>query len=84
MVDQKGKAVPIRELPVVAPKMFTQIRNPEMVLHMVPVKWIKTVPVSKAIRETGFFGNQNTVAKPKSKKWLHTVERLKQRFGIAQ
>jgi hypothetical protein len=31
---------------------------------------------------TGFFGNQNTVARPKSSKWRHTVERLKQRFGV--
>ncbi|CAI8296448.1 MAG: Uncharacterised protein [Cellulomonadaceae bacterium TMED98] len=25
-----------------------------------------------AINEIGFFGNQNTVAKPKSEKWEHT------------
>jgi len=32
--------------------------------------------------QKGFFGNQNSVAKPKAKKWVHTVERLKSRFGI--
>ena len=32
--------------------------------------------------EKGFFGNQNSAAKPRAKKWHHTVARLKQRFGI--
>lgn len=32
--------------------------------------------------EVGFFGNQNTVARPKTHKWNHTIEQLKQRFGV--
>jgi hypothetical protein len=50
--------------------------------YIVPVKWIKTVGTSAAASETGFFGNQNTVAKPKSKKWQHTVDRLKFLWGV--
>jgi hypothetical protein len=50
--------------------------------YVVPVKWVKTVPLAKAIKERGFFGNQNTVARPRAESWRHTVERLKQRFGI--
>lgn len=48
----------------------------------VPIKWDKTVPLNHAIREVGFFGNQNTVAKPKSEKWEHTISVLKKRFHI--
>lgn len=48
----------------------------------VPVEWVATVPESEAVREVGFFGNQNTVAKPKSEKWEHTVSILKKRFSI--
>ncbi|MFO8008318.1 MAG: endonuclease NucS [Candidatus Brocadiia bacterium] len=81
---ENGREVPITEMPVEAPKMFEGIGNPEQVLHMVPVRWIKTVPLSEAIHEKGFFGNQNTVARPRSKKWDHTVERLKTRFGVEQ
>ncbi len=44
--------------------------------------WIETGPVSEATREKGFLGNRNTVARPRSKKWDHTVERLKKRFGM--
>ena len=45
--------------------------------YIVPVKWIKTVTTKQAAAEAGFFGNQNTVAKPRSKKWQHTIDRLK-------
>ena len=50
--------------------------------QFVRVDWIKTVSLDEAVKEKGFFGNQNIVAKPKSKKWIHTIERLKQRWGI--
>jgi len=50
--------------------------------YFVRVKWLKTMPLDEAVKEKGFFGNQNTVAKPKSKKWVHTIERLKKRWNI--
>ena len=50
--------------------------------YLVKVKWIKTLDLNKAIKEKGFFGNQNTVCKPVTKKWRHTVNRLEERFGI--
>ncbi len=48
----------------------------------VPVEWIFTKPINEAVSEVGFFGNQNTVARPKTHKWNHTIEQLKQRFGV--
>lgn len=56
--------------------------NEENQAWFVSVKWSVTLPIEKAIREVGFFGNQNSVAKPKSEKWEHTVETLKRKFGI--
>ena len=50
--------------------------------YLVRVNWIKTVSLSEAFREKGFFGNQNSAAKPRAKSWQHTVDRLKQRFGV--
>ncbi|HKI55432.1 MAG TPA: endonuclease NucS domain-containing protein [Anaerolineales bacterium] len=50
--------------------------------YMVPVKWTVSVPVKDAISEVGFFGNQNTVARPTTTKWSHTIERLKKRWDI--
>jgi len=51
--------------------------------YMVRVRWLKTVDTAHAIKERGFFGNQNTVAKPRADSWRHTVERLKAGFGIS-
>lgn len=48
--------------------------------YFVPVQWLTTVPLDKAVDEVGLFGNQNTVAQPASPKWRHTIERLKQVF----
>ena len=52
--------------------------DPTRCEHFVPVKWLQTVPVSAAISELGFFGNQNTVCRPVTPSWATTVERLKQ------
>ena len=48
--------------------------------YFVSVKWLETREIDQAVREIGFFGNQNTVCKPRSKKWRTTVDRLKQVF----
>jgi len=80
--DDGGTRVPITSLPIEAAKLNTVAENPEKAEHMVRVRWIKTVPASEAVREKGFFGNQNSAAKPRAKRWLHTVERLKKRFEI--
>lgn len=50
--------------------------------YFVPVEWIKTVPITEAINEVGLFGNQNTVCRPTTPKWRHTIDVLKRAFGI--
>ena len=83
IVDQTdGKKAPITELPIVASEMFADMHDDELAEYVVGVQWIKVLPLEEAVREKGFFGNQNTVARPTSHKWSYTVERLKQRFGI--
>jgi len=54
--------------------------DPEVAEYMVPVKWLDTVPEAEAIRGTNWFGNQNSVARPRADKWLTTVEGLKRHF----
>jgi len=46
----------------------------------VAVDWLETVPVENAFSEVGLFGNQNSVCKPTTPLWRHTVDRLKQHF----
>lgn len=56
--------------------------DPEQAEYVVKVNWIKTVASNAAIKELGFFGNQNTVCRPVAEKWNFTVERLKKIWDI--
>jgi hypothetical protein len=80
--DGKGKRVPITSLPLKAANHKTMAQDPEKAEHFVRVRWLKTVPLSEAVKEKGFFGNQNSAAQPRAKRWQHTIDRLKQRFGV--
>jgi hypothetical protein len=57
--------------------------DPDRSEWFVPIDWVKTVPIEKAVSEAGLFGNQNTVCKPTTPKWRKTVDRLKERWGIS-
>ena len=81
--SESGEKVSITELPLKIAKTKKASEDAERAEYLVRVKWLKTVPASQAIKERGFFGNQNTVARPTTPKWVHTVERLKARFGLA-
>jgi len=50
--------------------------------YFVKVKWLRSFPVKQAVSELGFFGNQNSVCKPRSSKWLFTVDTLKKKWDI--
>lgn len=50
--------------------------------YFVPVEWIATRPLEEAISEVGFFGNQHTLCRPRTSKWIHTVDRLKKLFPV--
>ena len=56
------------------------VEDPVKCEYFVPISWLQTVPVDKAVWEVGLFGNQNTVCKPTGSKWRSTVERLKVKF----
>jgi len=61
-----------------AAKYIEQFKDdPDMCEYFVPVKWLQTVPLERAVYEVGLFGNQNSVCQPTTPKWRSTVERLK-------
>ena len=77
-VNPNGSPIPITEVEVEAPGAFDEEHGE----HFVGVDWIKAVDLQGAVKERGFFGNQNTVAQPRSPKWHFTVERLKTIWGV--
>ena len=56
--------------------------DPDKAEYVVQVDWIKAVPLDHAVKEVGFFGNQNSVCRPRDPKWNYTVERLKKVWAI--
>ncbi len=51
--------------------------------YAVLIDWLETVPITEAVRQVGFFGNQNSVCRPRASKWNHTVNILKSRWRPA-
>lgn len=58
------------------------MHDEELAEYFVPIDWIDTKPIEEAVSEVGFFGNQNTVCRPTTNKWDHTVGRLKRVFDV--
>ena len=79
--DYNNALTPMKELPLQG-KYFYSEDDPENAEYVVKVQWIKTIAVSKAVKEIGFFGNQNSVYRPTAEKWSFTVDRLKKCWGI--
>lgn len=80
--DDTGAEVPPLSLDVTAAKLSRLADHAEHAEWLVRWGWLETVPASKAIQEKGFFGNQNTVARPVDPSWEFTLSRLKKRFGV--
>jgi hypothetical protein len=80
--NEKGERIPILQAPTVSKEMGDNASDPDLSEYLVRVRWLKTVPIDQAVREPGFFGNQNCVAEPRDAKWPYTVDRLKQRFAV--
>ena len=78
VVQPDGTVKPLAELPLESKNLL----DPALDERIVGVQWLQIVKSENAIHEKGFFGNQNTVARPKSRRWDHTIGRLRTRFRI--
>jgi len=70
------------EVKLAATTLNRNLDDDDTAEYLVRVQWKHTVPSSKAVKELGFFGNQNTVCRPTGPKWNHTVEWLKQVWSV--
>jgi hypothetical protein len=73
---------PYIEVSKVKDKLVERGRDPEKAEVFVPINWIHTVGVADAVNESGLFGNQNSVAKPKTEIWPATIAKLKEVFAV--
>jgi hypothetical protein len=68
--DEAGRMIPVTQASLAGNLSRPNDNPPGTEECLVRVEWLKTVSASEAIREKGFFGNQNS------------VDRLKARFEI--
>lgn len=76
-----GTYTPMKEMQLKGCYFYHE-EDSDLAEFVVPVKWIRTFPIKDAVKELGFFGNQNTVCRPVTEKWNFTVGRLKQLWHI--
>jgi hypothetical protein len=80
LVDTPTGEKPVLDVLEDAKRYKSVADDPERAEYFVRVQWLDTREEANAINELGLFGNQNTVCKPTTPKWRHTVERLKAQF----
>lgn len=80
VIERDGSEFPAADILTAGHYHKLVMNDPELAEYFVPVQWFDALRVTDAISETGFFGNQNTVCQPRSEKWRHTIDRLKQRL----
>ena len=79
--NNENVQTPMKDLPLLGKYLYSE-DDPENAEYVVKVQWLKTVATSKAVKEIGFFGNQNSVCRPTAERWAFTVDRLKKCWGI--
>ena len=79
--DVKGEKVKMVDLSLRGDYLYS-VDDPDNAEYLVKIQWIKTVRTSEAVKELGFFGNQNSVCRPLADQWNFTVDRLKKCWGI--
>ena len=78
MIQTENGEVSLLDVPINASYHKKWVEDSEKAEYVVHVRWIRELPINKAISEVGFFGNQNSVCRPTTDKWNHTVKRLKE------
>ena len=81
-LTQNGVERPALDLLTAAGYHREYVDDPERCEYFVSVQWLHSVPLAEAVKEVGFFGNQNTICRPTTPKWRWTVDRLKERFDL--
>jgi hypothetical protein len=83
VVRQNDKEVRLLDLPLEGKYEHTPSDDDDTREYAVLVDWIHTVSVADAETQLGFFGNQNSVCRPRVAKWNYTVNTLKGRWKVS-
>lgn len=84
LVENDKGMVRLLDAPIHANYLKQWVNDEDRAEYFVKVKWLHTESRKNAVSELGFFGNQNTVCRPTTPKWTHTVDRLRSIFPIKE
>ena len=82
VVQVDGVDTPISECQLLGNYKHPESPDDDTREYFVGVKWLHVETLESAVKQTGFFGNQNSVCRPRVAKWAHTVNSLKSRWKI--
>ena len=82
VLQYDGRECHLSELPLQGTYIRENSPDDDLREYMVGIEWLHTVSIEEAVRQVGFFGNQNSVCRPRVSKWSHTVNVLKSRWKI--
>lgn len=76
MVQSSGQDILLQDMETRGTYIHKSSPDDDTIEYMVGVEWLYTVPLEQAFKQAGLFGNQNSVCRPRSAKWVHTVNTL--------
>jgi len=76
MVQRNGQDILLQDMELRGTYINKSSPDDDTTEYMVGVEWLYTVPLEQAFKQAGLFGNQNSVCRPRSAKWVHTVNTL--------
>jgi hypothetical protein len=79
-VDREGNSVLLRDQELHSAYRHAETEAQDANEYIVPVSWIKTLPLSQAIHKKGLFGNQNSACKLRQE---FTLDYLDQAFALS-
>lgn len=82
VIRQGEKETRLLDMPLLGKYDHSPSNDDDTREFAVLVEWIKTVSLDDAETQVGFFGNQNSVCRPRVAKWNYTVSTLKNRWKI--
>jgi hypothetical protein len=78
-VDDEGESAMLRDQELHSAYRHAEVENDDNSEYIVPVSWIKTLPLAQAIHKKGLFGNQNSACKLRQE---FTLDHLYHAFGL--
>lgn len=74
--------IPLAKCELIGSYLHPSVPDDDSREYCVGIRWLHTENLEDAVKQVGFFGNQNSVCRPRVAKWSHTVSTLRSRWKV--